>query len=42
MSPREYGAHLATSAAPLTAEEIEAGARILATVEPIEQLARTG
>lgn len=34
MTPLEYGAHLAAEAAPLTAEQVEAAARVLATVEP--------
>lgn len=35
MTPAEYGAHLAASAPPLTEEQIERAARILATVEPV-------
>lgn len=35
MSPAEYGAALALTAPPLTAEQIEAAARILASVEPV-------
>lgn len=38
MSPAEYGAELALAAPPLTAEQVEAAARILATVEA-EQVA---
>jgi hypothetical protein len=34
MSPAEAGALLALDAPPLTEEQIEAAARILATVEP--------
>lgn len=33
MSPAEYGAHLASLAAPLSAEQVEAAARILASVD---------
>lgn len=33
MTPAEYGAFLARDAAPLTAEQVEAAARILASVE---------
>lgn len=33
MSPSEYGAMLAATAPPLTNEQLEAAARILATVE---------
>lgn len=40
MTPREYGLALAAQAAPLTPEQVEAAARILAgAVEQIEQVA---
>ena len=39
MSPAEYGAQLAAQAGPLSAEQVEAAARILATVEPVEAVA---
>ena len=35
MSPAEYGEHLAALAPPITAEQAEAAARILATVEVV-------
>lgn len=35
MTPVEYGQHLASLAPPLTDEQVEAAARILATVEPV-------
>lgn len=35
MTPAEYGAHLASQAAPLTDEQVESAARILASVEPL-------
>lgn len=35
MTPAEYGEHLASLAAPPTAEQVEAAARILATVEQV-------
>lgn len=38
MSPAEYGSQLAADAPALTDEQVEAAARILATVEP-EQVA---
>lgn len=38
MSPREYGAQLAAESAPLTAEQVEQAARILASVD-VEQVA---
>lgn len=35
MTPREYGAHLAAAdIRPLTPEQIEAAARILASIDP--------
>lgn len=33
MTPTEYGQHLAAVAPPLTTEQVETAARILATVE---------
>lgn len=33
MTPVEYGAHLAAQAPPLTEQQIEAAARILASVD---------
>lgn len=33
MTPAEHGAHLALAAPPLTAEQVESAARILATIE---------
>ena len=34
-TPQEYGEYLASIAPPLTDEQIESAARILATVEPV-------
>ena len=34
MTPTEYGRHLASLAPPITDEQAEAAARILASVEP--------
>jgi hypothetical protein len=39
MSPAEYGRHLAAAEPPLTAEQGESMARILAGVEPQERAA---
>ena len=39
MSPAEYGSHLAELAPRITAAQAEAAARILATVEPTEDVA---
>lgn len=36
MTPAEYGRLLALSAKPLTDEQVEAAARILATVETVD------
>ena len=35
MNPAEYAQHLARTAPPLTAEQIEAAARILASIEDV-------
>lgn len=35
MNPAEYGAHLASIAAPPSSAQIEAAARILATIEDV-------
>lgn len=35
MTPAEYGEHLASLEPPLTDEQIEAAARIFASIEPV-------